>query len=510
MPRILLTLTALTTAIALAAGCGNDGASSSGAGSLAPGGSLVYGEATLRPEGDQKAAIEQLVSKFPGEGGAGDRIKQLMEKAFAESDSNLSYEQDIEPWLGDEAAFFVSSMEMAGEEPDAAFLVATEDEDATVAAIEKEGDVRKADHRGRDVYIPSDEEGAAAVVDGWLVLGNVGGVRAAIDTAEDGEPIEDDDRFRDTLEDAPEDRLGFVYVNTPGFARQLQGSPGAALLGQFREMFAEPVLVTADADENGVRFEGTVPASLLAAFPIVAEGSGAAGELPADSWVALAQPDLGETIEGYLELGASAAGGRDFLEQQFEMSTGLDLQEDVIAWMGDWSAFVRGRSVDELDGAMVVETEDEAASGRFIDAVARLGRKNAEPGTRVGPLELSGGGEGVTVTGPSLDKPIHLFQRDGKVVGAYGDAAAQAALDPGETLAGSSAFTQAQEALGDDYAISFFLAVEPILALADSAGASSDEDWQEARPYLEPLGALVGGARKDGDKVRSAFGLTVK
>jgi Protein of unknown function (DUF3352) len=510
MPRILLTITALTTAIALAAGCGNDGASSSGAASLAPAGSLVYGEATLRPEGDQKAAIEALVAKFPGEGSAGDRIKQLMEKAFAESESNLSYADDVEPWLGDEAAFFVSSIEMGGEEPDAAFLVATEDEDATVAAVEKEGDVRKTDHRGRDVYVSSDEEGAAAVVDGWLALGNVGGVRAAIDTAEDGEPIEDDDRFRDTLEDAPEDRLGFMYANMPAVYRQLESTPGAAALGQLRQLFEDPILVTASADEAGVRFEGTVPASLLHAFPIVAEGSGAAGELPADAWVALAQPDLGQTIEGFLDLAASAAGGRDLIEQQLEMSTGLDLQEDVIAWMGDWSAFVRGRSVDQLDGAMVVETEDEAASGRFIDAVARLGRENAEPGTRVGPLQLDGGGEGVTVSGPSLDKPIHLFQRDGKVVGAYGDAAAQDALDPGETLAGSPAFTQAERALGGDYAISFFLAIEPILALADSAGAGSDEDWQEVRPYLEPLGALVGGARKDGDKLRSAFGLTVK
>jgi hypothetical protein len=508
MPRILLTITALTTAIALAAGCGNDGASSSGAASLAPAGSLVYGEATLRPEGDQKAAIEELVSKFPGEGSAGDRIKQLMEKAFAESESNLSYAEDVEPWLGDEAAFFVSSVHAGGEGADAALLVATEDEDATVDAIEKDEDVRKTDHRGYDLYL--DEGAATAVVEGWMVEGTPGGVKAAIDTVEDGEPIEDDERYGETLEDAPEDRLGFVYVNTPGFVRQLQGTPGAAVLGQFREMFAEPVLVTADVDENGVRFEGTVPASLLNAFPIVAEGSGAAGELPADAWVALAQPDLGQTIEGYFDLVGSAAGGRDLIEQQLEMSTGLDLQEDVIAWMGDWSAFVRGRSVDQLDGAMVVETEDEAASGRFIDAVARLARENAEPGTRVGPLQLGGGGEGVTVTGPTLDKPIHLFQRDGKLVGAYGDAAAQDALDPGETLAGSPAFTQAARALGDDYAISFFLAIEPILALADSAGAASDEDWQEVRPYLEPLGALVGGARKDGDKLRSAFGLTVK
>lgn len=96
------------------------------------------------------------------------------------------------------------------------------------------------------------------------------------------------------------------------------------------------------------------------------------------------------------------------------------------------------------------------------------------------------------------------------MVAAYGDGAAQDAFDPAETLADSPAFTQAEDALGDDYAISFFLAIEPILALAESEGASADEDWQEVKPYFEPLGALVGGARRDGDKLRSAFGLTVK
>jgi hypothetical protein len=55
-----------------------------------------------------------------------------------------------------------------------------------------------------------------------------------------------------------------------------------------------------------------------------------------------------------------------------------------------------------------------------------------------------------------------------------------------------------------------YLAADPILALVDSTGAGSDDGWQKAKPYLEPLGALVAGARKDGDKVRSAFGITVK
>jgi hypothetical protein len=512
MPRLLLTVIALTTAIAFAAGCGDDGASSSSdAASLAPAGSLLYGEATLRPEGDQKAALDELVAKFPGEGGASERVGRWLEMLVAESDTGLSYEQDIQPWLGDDGAFFIADIAPGGDEADGAFLVATDDEDATVDAIEKEGGTRKTEYEGHDLYVAKDREGAAAVVDGWLALGTPTAVKAALDTAEGGDPLENEERYQQALEDAPEDRLGFIYVDMPGLYQKLEAMPGAEALGQFRQMFDEPVLVTANADEAGVRFEGTVPASMLGAFPFVAEGSGAAGEVPADSWLALAQPDLGETVEGYLDIFAASAGGRDVIRQQLEASTGLDLERDVLSWMGDWGAFVRGGSFAEVEGAVFIETDDEAASSRFIQSIGRLARRSAEPGMRVTPLQLSGGGEGLTVRGGDLGKPVHLFQRDGRVVAAYGDAAARDALDPAETLAETPTFAQAEEALGGDYPISFYVAIEPLVALLEGeGGASASEDWEQLKPYLEPLGALASGARREGDNLRSVFGLTVK
>ena len=93
---------------------------------------------------------------------------------------------------------------------------------------------------------------------------------------------------------------------------------------------------------------------------------------------------------------------------------------------------------------------------------------------------------------------------------AYGDDAARDALSPGQKLGDTAEFAQAEDALGGDYSVSFYLAVAPILALADSAGAASDAKWEEVKPYLEPLGALVGGAREEGDKLHSAFGVTVR
>src|SRR5829696_2945930 len=261
MPRILLTITALLSAIAVATGCGNGGSSASGAASLAPAGAVVYGEATLDPSDDQQAAIDALIEKFPGDGSAGERIRGLLEKAFSESDTGLSYAQDIEPWLGDRAGFFVASLS-PGADASAALLVATDDEGKAGDAIEKAAkanDGKASSYRGHDYYAISD--GAAGVVDGWVVLGSESGFKAAVDTAEGGAQIEDDDAYTDALDDAPEERLGFVYLNTPALMKQLQKTAGGTSLGPFAGLFKDPVLATFNATEQGVRLEATLPES---------------------------------------------------------------------------------------------------------------------------------------------------------------------------------------------------------------------------------------------------------
>ena len=92
---------------------------------------------------------------------------------------------------------------------------------------------------------------------------------------------------------------------------------------------------------------------------------------------------------------------------------------------------------------------------------------------------------------------------------AFGDEAAADAVESGEPLGDSADYSQAADSLGD-YDVSFYLAVAPMLQLVDSTSAAADADWQKAKPYLEPLDALVGGTSGDGDGLKSAFKLIVK
>jgi hypothetical protein len=502
MRKLILTLLVLSASVFAAAACGSEDEAASGASELVPASAVFYGEVTLKPEGEQKEAIDAILAKFPGGGQAGDKLKELIDKALRESDAPVSFSKDIEPWLGDEAAFFASGGN-AGNFRASAALVATEDEDAALETVEKTGEGEISRKTYKDVeYMTDESEEAAAVFDGFVVLGTEAGVKAVIDTKEGGEKLSDAEGFQNALEDAAEDRLGLFFVNSPALQASLQRA-GAPMPDSLERLFREPFVATLDADRDGVTVEGSVPEDLGRAS-FFGQASELLTELPADSWVATAQTDFGQTLDFLVGAFAGAVGGRDTIEQQFKAATGLDLQEDVIDWMGDFGVFVRGTSVSELDGALVIETKDEAASGRFLDGIERLARTQGG-----GEVQIVPRGGGFTATVQGVPQPVHAFQEGGRVVFAYGERAASDAVDPGETLGDAPEFTEARDSLGD-YEVSVFVLMQPIFDLVESTESANDADWQEAKPYLEPLDALIGGTSGEGGDLRSAFKLIVK
>jgi Protein of unknown function (DUF3352) len=514
MRKLLATVAVLTMPVLAGAGCGNQDEAASGASELVPAGAVVYGEANLMPEGDQKRSVEAILAKFPGGGQAGDKLKELIEKGLRESSPSTSFERDIEPWLGDEAAFFVTDFIAPAGKGANALLVATDDEDAALKALEKtaEGEVTHKSYNGVDyLQDQSDETNTAAVFDGFVVAGTEPGVKAAIDASNDGPTLSDDDGYKNSLEKAAEDRLGLIWVDVPEIVKKAEQTGAGALPESFKRSVDEPLVATVDADDDGVTVESAVGKDVADSFGgILGHGSELLDELPADSWAALAQDSLGRVIDIYVDAFAGMAGGRDAIQQQFQAATGLDLQRDVIDWMGNFGVFVRGTSVSALNGALVIETTDEAASGRFIAALERLAKSQITgPGDSVGPLRAPGGGEGFTVSSSDVPKPVHVFQRNGRVVFAYGDEAASDGAEARDKLGDSPDFSAARDSLGD-YDVSFFVLVQPILDLVDSTAGGSDPDWRKAKPYLEPLNALVAGTSGDGDELRSAFKLIVK
>ena len=102
----------------------------SGAAELVPAGAVDVrrGDARARgrPEGGDRLDPRQV----PGRRAArASELKELIEKALRESDAPITFKEDIEPWLGDEAAFFASRPAADGEPQARRLLIATDDED---------------------------------------------------------------------------------------------------------------------------------------------------------------------------------------------------------------------------------------------------------------------------------------------------------------------------------------------------------------------------------------------
>ena len=157
--------------------------------------------------------------------------------------------------------------------------MATDDEDKARDAIEKaaKGEGKAESYKDHDYY-SFDGDGAAGIVDGWVVLGDPGGFKAAVDTAEGGAPIEDDDALHaDARGRAARSGSASCTSTPPRSSSSCSRSGAGAALGPFAGLFKDPVLATLNANEHGVRFEATLPESLSSAFPLVAEGNGLRG-----------------------------------------------------------------------------------------------------------------------------------------------------------------------------------------------------------------------------------------
>jgi hypothetical protein len=505
---VLTLLAAAAAAVALPA-CGSDTGASQTT-QLAPAASVVYGEATIKPDGDQKRALEDLAKKLPGDKSPGRLAQDVVGSALKESDSKLDYDKDVKPWLGDKAAFFATNV-TNGEASGAAVLLKADDEDAANDAIDKAAKGKGKQVTYKEVeYRRVDSKTAAGVVSGYLVAGSERGLKAAVDVdKEDARAIEGSETYEKALKGVPEDRLGFLYLNTPKLLDNVKGTLGTSVLGSFGKLFSEPYVVTADADSDGVEFTTTLPqgpSNLV--IPLLGEGTGLIEGLPGDSWTALAQPNLGKTLDYYVDLFAAQAGGRDQIEQGVRQATGLDLQRDVIGWMGDFGVFVRGSDVSTVNGALVIETSDQAASDRALAALKRQLSKEGE--IRVNRLTAPGGGEGYTLRSGDVPQPIHVFRKGDRVVLAYGDDSARDAVEAASPLADSEEFKSATGALGDGYQASTYVAMKPIVDLVESARQVTDDpEWQKTKPYLMAIGAIVGGTRKDGDRLIQKIRVTV-
>ena len=492
------------------AGCGGDeegsGGSAAGTGAdpaqAMPADAPMYFEAVVRPEGEQGENAEALIGRFLEDKTIADLIDEQLAK------ENKSYAEDIEPWLGSRAGG--SAFNLAADEPSYVVAIAVTDAEAAETAIADSEDTKEGPAIGDIQTFQSDDSFGAVTEDYLLVTDSQANLESAVKTA-DGESLADSERFTSAMDELPEERLGSMYIDMQAVKELAEQDPtldpaGKQVLDQFLGE-GEPITGALVAEEDALR--GEFRASTAAFGPIgsliSAEAPELLADLPADSWMAFGYRDVGQTAKTLVDQFAGALGTAA-ITGQLEQQTGLNLDRDVFSWLGDIAVFVRGQSLDSLQGGLAIQASDEDAAKAAIPRIVAAARRTGAP---IQEADIEGAELAYTAPSPGTSAPVFLAYGSGRAVVAVGEESAQDALNPSEPLKDSAAYERGQEAI-DGVAPSFIIDYSGIVALAESAGTIDDPDYEEVRPYLEQLDVIVGGAEEDGDVLRSLFAIKVK
>jgi hypothetical protein len=548
---IIVVLAALVSGGAVAAVMMTASDEDSSTRSLIPKNTFLYVEASRALSQEQRAACDELLAGFPDLGDCGsaaERIREALDEELGKED--LSFEDDIDSWLGDDFTFFMTTegldelvrrqsggaqfettsfssqesevlqSEEDGPMPSLGALASVDDEEAAENFIEdvitkEEEDVERRTYEGVEYSFVDD--GTWAIFDGHLVVATEPGLKAVIDQRDAEESIEDGERFAAAEEAVRDDRLGFLYLDAKEpiqiFLESLPAMMPRSFFEPYVEAFEDPFTVTTFLEENGLVIETTGSSErspiIAGAFPSDPDDTAREDmlrELPMDSWGALATGDLKEVAGSYLDLFVGAIpGGATALEAQVRQETGLDIQRDILGWMGESAIFLRGESARRFEAGIIVETSDPETALRTILRVRQL--LDEENPTRI---INRAGFRGFVALVPGQPQAGVVAVDDSRVVAALAPIGILDEIAQGRSLGDGTVVNDADALLGEDFITSAFFDVDAIRTLVEQSSPLDEMYVQQIQPFLKPLELLVLGSRVEGDVVRDRLVIGVE
>jgi hypothetical protein len=482
---------------------------------LVPAESFAYGNVFFRPSNGQKMAIEDILEaagQDPDE--TTGALTELIDRGLEQCDA--TFEDDVDPYLGKQAAFFFLTPEDAEEQPDGAFLVDTENEDGVRDLIEKCIDTLEIDaepedrnYKGFDYDFYEQEESAVGFVNNFMVFGTEVGFKSAVDTAEGADSLASSEAYLDVREKVNEDNLVFFYLDFGPFMELAEQSgqlteEDRRALQLFGDAFEKSYAYSFFATSRGFVFESASPwpaqGSLAPAMKVL-EAETHLEDLPEDAWLAFGIPEIGRLAAVVYETAAvfDPAGAQSGIEE-FEEASGLGFNTHIVDGLRGGRLFVDNGIGPATRGALILETTDEDVGREIVDALRALAEQE---GTLPLPLTLEGYDQGFTIVDPSSPAPVHLVVDGARIVAGFGDEATLAVLEGDESLAESPVFQDARDLLGEGYEPYLFVDLNVVVDAFDAFVAPSIPDYPQDRigPITDALSHLTVGTKRDGDYV---------
>ena len=280
--RPLLALCLIAALIAALAGCGGESKSggSLDPAALTPASASAYLGLTVRPSGETKDDAQRISRTLFGTDAPGQAILDLAAKATGQS--ALSFEQDVDPWLGDRAG--VALLPTDSGETDIVLIAASRDDDKAQEALEDSGRLpEEASFRDADYRKSADGALAGAVFEGAVVLGRERAVQGVINSVRDDSVLSEAARYTTAIGELPKDAsVATAYLDVGAIAELLGGLLGGGATAQLIEPVlsaqGDAIAASVIPEQDGLRIEavGTGTGSGIAA--VQARGGAAQGD----------------------------------------------------------------------------------------------------------------------------------------------------------------------------------------------------------------------------------------
>ncbi len=536
-----------------------------------PADSVVYGEVRLDLPGDQKQAVGEFLSKFPGfadQAALDTKLDEVLDRLVAEaSDDKQTFTNDIKPWFDGEVGFAVGPLPDAAAitDPESAAadsraLVLLSVKDAALAETWFQGVMTESGATGTTetydgveltVFSEPSMPGAKAafgIIDGKVaVAGDLASVQAAIDT--DGtNGLAGDPAFTTASDAIDADHIGFVYVDLQSMmssamalAQKAAGTPqvSESMLALVPDWVASGLRVEGDA----LSVDAVMPHNSTAPGPDSNHANGVANWAPPSTIALAAGNDYGATLQEMIALYKDDPNLKDVfagIDQASGMLGGVDA---AIGWMGD-SGVVVNQDGTAVEGGLVIIPTDAAGATQLMTTLrsfAALGGATAGitvkdedyNGTTITIIDLGSAQDLVGLAGamsggnlptdpstlPLPDGTIQLSYAvtDDVVVIGSGPDFVKSVLDAGagQSLADEARYSDLVARVGAEHTGVTFVDIAAIRGMIEgmmsSASAAERAEYDESiKPFLAPFDAMAAASAVGTDLDTQSVIVTVK
>jgi len=429
----------------------------------------------------------------------------------------ITWEDDIQPWLGSEVAVAVSGLREAIEEyedPIVVIMAQTRSKKASSEFIEKvveyvedeDYDVDEDSYQGVDYYIldlyPTVYLGT--VKDFVVLATDEDAMEDVIDTSTGRkDSLEDNERFKDMMNVLPTDAVAYAVVDLEDVVadamatveEDLEYDEGISLPREIRDLYETfgAYGMALGVHDDGIQLDvvmsydpETMESGFFGSYQVGASPNRILDWIPEDALGFYSGQDLAQIWRAAYELLMEVPDADEQVEDLAD-ELGFRFDGELLSWAsGEYAvAVVKSGNIEDLPvgGFAAFEVDDEEDAQALLDDILDL-------------LEEFGGIESEQDTIAGVDMTVVVDPGEGEIIFGYGfddkhlilglteDGLAQAVGDEG-SVTRNDYFKAIQKRLPSKTTGYFFVNLEEVMNVA--VGAMSDWEREDYEEYVEPL-----------------------